>query len=190
MSTIPRLGLLPDPNRNVRPMFRSLAVSAGGMSAQRVRMEVSASNIANAETTRGPDGQPYRRRVVTMQAAEVPAEYQNRVPGQLPWTESPFGIRAFDVPAELDGNGLPVPFTPPTDGAMTVEVASVDEDATEGPLIYDPGHPDANEQGYVRMPNVSITDEIVELMDARRIYEANATVFQSAKAILRRSIDI
>jgi flagellar basal-body rod protein FlgC len=66
----------------------------------------------------------------------------------------------------------------------------VEEDPTEGPLVYEPGHPDADANGYVRYPNVSITDEMVSLMDARRVYEANATVFQSAKAMLRRSLDI
>jgi flagellar basal-body rod protein FlgC len=76
----------------------------------------------------------------------------------------------------LDGNG--------------VQVSGIVEDASEGPLVYEPGHPDADASGYVRYPNVRITDEIVDLMDARRVFEANATVFQSAKQMLRRSIDI
>jgi flagellar basal-body rod protein FlgC len=71
-----------------------------------------------------------------------------------------------------------------------VAVRGIAEDATEGPLVYEPGHPDADAAGYVRYPNVRITDELIDLMDARRVYEANATVFQSAKAMLRRSIDI
>lgn len=183
-----KLGLLPAQRPVVRPMFRALAIAAGGMSAQRVRMETSASNIANAETTRGPDGQPYRRRVVTMQASPLPAAYDPSVPGQLPWKQDPFGVRAFEVPA-LDRGGVQVPLLP-MDNPSTVSVSSVTEDLTEGQLVYNPGHPDANGQGYVRMPNVSITDEVVDLMDARRIYEANATVFQSAKAILKRSLEI
>ncbi len=71
-----------------------------------------------------------------------------------------------------------------------VRVAGVETDTSEGPLVYQPGHPDANADGYVRMPNVRITDEMVDLMDARRVFEANATVFQSAKQMLRRAIDI
>ena len=71
-----------------------------------------------------------------------------------------------------------------------VKVTGIVEDATEGPLVYDPSHPDANPDGYVRYPNVRVTDEIVDLMDAKRIYEANATVFQAAKSMLRRAIDI
>ena len=70
------------------------------------------------------------------------------------------------------------------------QVVAVGEDQSEGPLVYDPGHPDANAQGYVRYPNVRITDEMVDLMEARRVYEANATVFQAAKQLLRRALDI
>lgn len=72
-------------------------------------------------------------------------------------------------------------------GGPEVRVAA---DASEGRLVYDPGHPDADGSGYVRMPNVDITAELVDLMIARRVHEANATVFQSAKAMLRRAIDI
>ena len=71
-----------------------------------------------------------------------------------------------------------------------VQITGVSEDATAGPVVYDPGHPDANADGYVRYPNVSVTDEMVGLMDARRMYEANATVFQASKAMLKAAIDI
>jgi len=75
------------------------------------------------------------------------------------------------------------------DGAG-VQVTGVSEDATSGPLVYDPAHPDANADGYVRYPNVSVTDEMVGLMDARRMYEANSTVFQATKSMLKAAIDI
>lgn len=155
----------------VRPMFRSLGIAASGLSAQRQRMEVVASNIANAETTRGPDGQPYRRKVVQMEARET-AGY-------------PYETQQAGAPSLFRlANGDPV-------GAMHgVNVAAVVEDAGEGPLVYDPGHPDADAAGYVRYPNVRITEEMVDLMDARRVYEANATVFQSVKSMLRSSIDL
>jgi flagellar basal-body rod protein FlgC len=77
----------------------------------------------------------------------------------------------------------------PADGAG-VQVTGVAEDATAGPVVYDPSHPDANSDGYVRYPNVSVTDEMVGLMDARRMYEANATVFQATKSMLKAAIDI
>lgn len=127
-----------------RPLFRTLGASASGLSAQRLRMETIATNIANAETTRTDAGGPYRRRTVDMQAG----------------------------------------------ADAGVEVTGISEDATEGPLVYDPSHPDANVDGYVRYPNVRTTDEIVDLMDARRMYEANSTVFQATKSMLRSAIDI
>jgi flagellar basal-body rod protein FlgC len=71
-----------------------------------------------------------------------------------------------------------------------VRVAAIAEDNSEGALIYDPSHPDADDKGYVRMPNVNITDELVDMMDARRMYEANATVFQAMKNMLQRAIQI
>jgi flagellar basal-body rod protein FlgC len=71
-----------------------------------------------------------------------------------------------------------------------VRVAAIEEDNSEGPLVYDPGHPDADAAGYVRYPNVRVTDEMVDLMSARRIYEANATMFQSAKSMLRAAINL
>jgi flagellar basal-body rod protein FlgC len=163
----------PQPYQNVvRPMFRTLAISATGLSAQRQRLDVIASNIANAETTRtDANGKPYQRQVVRMQQIDIPGQ-----------------------PYEVDAQGNPAMFRlgsgNPMDGLHGVEVAAIEADGTEGPLVYEPGHPDADASGYVRYPNVRITDEMVDLMDARRVYEANATVFQSAKAMLRRSIDI
>ena len=170
MPNIP--GFPPDPYRGfVRPMFRTLAISATGLSAQRQRLEVIASNVANAETTRAEDGTPYRRRVVQMEARTTPGQ-----------------------PYEVNAAGMPdvfrLPSGDPLPGLHGVSVTAIAEDQSEGPLVYDPGHPDADAAGYVRMPNVRITDEIVDMMDARRVYEANATVFQSAKAMLRKSIDI
>ena len=131
-------------------------------------------NIANAETTRTADGTPYRRKVVTLQ-------------------EAPFGpilrpMIATDLPA---GRWLPAPggrtATAAADGMGGVRVVGVEEDLREGALVYDPGHPDANQDGYVRMPNVSITDELVTLMEARRLYEANASVFEAVKSMLRQA---
>lgn len=136
----------PDPQPPERRLFHTLGIAASGLTAQRLRMDTIAMNVANAETTRTDAGGPYRRRVVEMEAGDAP------------------------------GSGA--------------RVAGIAEDPTEGPLVYEPGHPDANADGYVRYPNVRVTDEMVDLMDARRLFEANATVFQAAKAMLRRAIDI
>lgn len=154
------------------PLFRGMDIASTGLSAQRMRMETIATNIANAETTRGPDGQPYKRRVVQLEAAQAEGAPPSYPP--LPLDQSKDGVALPDPSAPLGG----------------VQVVGVGEDQSEGPLVYDPGHPDANAQGYVRYPNVRITDEMVDLMEARRVYEANATVFQAAKQLLRRALDI
>lgn len=162
----------PDPYKNlVRPMFRTLSISASGLSAQRQRLEVIASNIANAETTRAEDGAPYQRRVVRMEARAEPGQ--------------PYEVNAAGQPANFR-----VPSGDPLEAMHGVVVTAIEEDATEGPLVYDPGHPDADQDGYVRYPNVRITDEMVHMLDARRVYEANATVFQSAKSMLRKALEI
>lgn len=174
----PRLPLLTAPMQPlVKPMFRTLAVSASGLSAQRLRMETIAGNIANAEVTNTPEGGPYRRRVVQMTAnpssgGQLPGVPLAGLPGQPPM---PLG----------DVAGITAP-----DAARGVQVTGIVEDTSEGPLVYEPSHPDADPAGYVRYPNVRLTDEVVDLMDARRVFEANATVFQSAKQMLRRAIDI
>jgi flagellar basal-body rod protein FlgC len=211
----PRLGLLPAflPQQPVRPMFRSMAIAASGLSAQRARIEAVATNLANAEVTRGPDGQPYRRRVAVLQSATADTQlFGALAPGGMSGTVTnpapPFGGAAFRVPAPAaGGRGVPagdrgavaVPLLPAAgspyafgqdDGLHGVRVAELAEDRTEGPLVYEPGHPDADANGYVRYPNVRTTDELVALLDARRIYDANATVFQSAKAMLKKALEI
>lgn len=157
-------------NNTTNAMFRSLRIAASGLSVQRQRLETIATNIANAETTRGADGTPYKRRFVQLEAGRATS--------------------AITDPAFTDEVATAAALTGGDDDANGVRVAGVVEDTTEGPLVYDPGHPDADQNGYVRYPNVRVTEEMVDLMDARRVYEANATVFQSAKAMLRRSIDI
>ncbi|HET9986185.1 MAG TPA: flagellar basal body rod protein FlgC [Longimicrobiales bacterium] len=158
-----------------RPLFRSLAIAASGLSAQRRRMDVIAGNIANAETTRTPGGGPYARQGVELAPAVVPTEPVAVTPiaGELPG-----GVAAGELPA------------PALEADAGVEVVAQLQDATEGPLVYDPGHPDADASGYVRYPNVRVTDELVDLMDARRAYEANASVFQAMKGMLRKAIEI
>ncbi len=154
---------------NATPMFRTLKIASSGLSAQRLRMDTIATNIANAETTRTEGGGPYRRRVVEMQAADARGFGQALAAASADEATEPGAAAA-------DHGG--------------VQVTAINEDPTEGPLVYDPSHPDANIDGYVRYPNVRVTDEIVDLMDAKRLFEANATVFQTAKAMLRRAIDI
>ncbi len=159
LGRIVRLGDGQIANRVRRPM-RSLGVAASGLSAQLARLEAIATNIANAETTRGPDGTPYRRKVVEFQEVG----FQPLLMGS---------VNAFEE-----------------DVIGGVRVAGVAEDLSEGVLVYDPGHPDANADGYVRMPNVNITNEMVDMMDARRLFEANASVFQAIKSMMHRAAQL
>lgn len=181
-------------------MFRSLAISASGLSAQRVRMETIASNIANAETTHDVNGGPYRRRIAVLAAGDGgggPAS-DPMAPGQPAGGAGVFnGVNAFQVPSgDFPADGprryeVPVLETNGPDGGGTgVHVAGIQEDTTQGPLVYDPGHPDADKNGYVHYPNVRVTDEMVDMMDARRVYEANASVFQTAKGMLKQALNI
>lgn len=209
--SIKRPALLPVPGQNpMRPMFRSLGIASSGLSAQRQRMETIAQNIANADVTRGPDGQPYKKRSVVLESStQNNATFNATGPtGGIAGTTSSsavFGSAPFDVPAFEDrprsievpvlpvtgsGAGLDAGITTGPNGEYGVRVAGVAEDEGEGRLVYEPSHPDANESGYVRYPDIDTTQELVNLMDAKRMYEANASVFQTAKSMLRASLDI
>lgn len=171
----------------IRPMFRALGIAASGMSAQRTRIEVAASNLANADVTHGADGKAYNRRVVQLRTATSDErEASFRFPNQLPFTRAPFGTPQFDVPAGAASTAT----RPVDDPSFGVVVDSIQEDTTPGARVHMPGHPDADGEGYVTLSNVSRTTELVDLLDARRVFEANATVFQSAKQLLRRSLDL
>ncbi|HEY4303994.1 MAG TPA: flagellar basal body rod protein FlgC [Gemmatimonadaceae bacterium] len=185
--------LLPQRPNAPRPMFSALAISSSGLSAQRARMEVIAQNLANVETTHTPQGGPYHRRVVTLEAIGPQANDGLATATATPAaagttndtttatvTAGAPGVSAIANPPAIDG----------ADATGGVRIASILEDKTDGPMIYDPGHPDADKNGYVKMPNVNMTDELVDLMNARRIYDANATVFQVARAMLHKAIDI
>ena len=137
-------------------LFDALNISGSGLSAERLRMDVTAENLANAQTSRGPDGGPYRRKVVLLQE------------------------RSFD--AALASAGAPA--------GAGVEVAGIAQDATPDRLVYDPGHPDADPRGYVRMPNVNPVTEMVDLITASRAYEADVTAMQAATSMFSKTLDL
>jgi flagellar basal-body rod protein FlgC len=179
-----------------QPMFSTLAISASGLSAQRMRMEVIAQNLANAETTHTAQGGPYQRRIVNLEAVApqdgtITSTSTSTSTSASATTSATATAAAASVAGMSPSTGA-IPDAGDVTGDVTggVRVASVSEDTTPGAMIYDPGHPDADKNGYVHMPNVSITDEMMDLMNARRLYEANATVFQVARAMLHKSIDI
>jgi flagellar basal-body rod protein FlgC len=143
-------------------MFDAIAISSTGMSAERLRMDVIAGNLANANTTRGADGQPYRRREVVLQAGQ-----------------GSFAQVLGTVAGGASGSG-----------GGGVQVAGIVEDATPPRRVYDPGHPDADAQGYVSMPNVNPVTEMVDLITASRGYEANVTAMNAAKQMFTRTLDV
>lgn len=196
--TTPVTPILPQRPDAPRPMFSALAIAASGLSAQRVRMDIVAQNIANAETTRTAEGGPYRRRIVNLQAIAPDGAATDATSATTPATGTTATVNGATAPsaaapttaasmnpAALAGTDVDGP-----DVTGGVRVASIAEDTTAGPLVYDPASPDADTTGYVRMPNVNMTDELMDMMNARRIYEANATVFQVARAMLHKAIDI
>lgn len=148
-------------------LFSSINVAASGLSAQRLRLDVISDNIANADTTRTPQGGPFRRSRVV---------FRPRV--QQPYWRSPF------LPKTLD-NGV----------GQGVRVVSVEKDMDAKPrLVYDPTHPDAiktgPQMGYVEMPNVNIVEEMVDMISASRSYEANVAVVNGAKSMFQGALNI
>ncbi|HTB19740.1 MAG TPA: flagellar basal body rod protein FlgC [Bryobacteraceae bacterium] len=141
-------------------LFSVLSVSASGMAAQRARAELLVQNLANSETTRTPEGGPYRRQDVLFQSA--------------PQT-SPFSA--------VFQNEL-------TNGISGVEVSQVIEDPSEGEKRYQPGHPDADADGYVAYPNVNPAEDMVDLLGAQRGYEGNIAAMTAIKDMIQHSIDL
>ena len=129
-------------------MFSAFDVTASGLTAQRLRMDVISENVANANTTRTEDGTPYRRKIVTFQQK-----------GQ----QQTFSQVLHNVSSSYTGSGV---------------------------KVYDPSHPDADENGYVTYPNVNIVQEMTDLIDASRSYEANSTAFGASKSMALKGLEI
>lgn len=142
----------------------SFDISASGMTAERQRLDIASENIANSNTTRTASGEgPYRRKMVVLQ--EVPStttSFRSRFDSLLNRTASKGGVR----------------------------VTEIVEDQRDLQPVYNPDHPDANEEGYVMMPNVDLVKETVDGMSATRSYEANITAFNAMKLMAQRAIDI
>ncbi len=156
-------------------MFTSFDISATGLSAQRYRMDIISENVANANTTRTEDGTPYRRKVVTFATQETE---NGRSFGHVLDSIVGDGRTQNDVTSD-DAIGY------------GVKITKVGEDyTTDMKMVYDPSHPDADENGYVTYPNVNTVTEMTNLIDASRSYEANATAFQASKSIAMVGLDL
>lgn len=142
----------------------SFDICASGMSAQRVRMDIAAENIANIDTTRTEAGGPYRRKDVLFES---------------------FGAGSFQEAMRNAsmGNGF-------ASRHAGVRVSGIMEDDREMKRVYKPDHPDADEEGYVNMPNVDLLKETVDSMSATRSYEANVTALNAMKLMAQKALDI
>ncbi len=134
----------------------AITASASALNAQRARMEIAVSNLANAESTRGADGQPYRRRDVVL-------------------STSPVG--GFDMEMSRAG-------------AVGVEVAQIVEDTEPFKRRFEPAHPDADEQGFVSVPNVDVPEEMLDMLGAARAYQANLTAINVIRDTIQRSLEL
>lgn len=140
-------------------LFGMFSTSASALTAERQRAEVVTANMANAETTRGPDGTPYRRHLVVFRAGAAPTQFPMMLASQ-------------------------------NQGTAGVRVDRVVEDTAPPVRRYEPGHPDADAQGYVSYPAINPVEEMVDLMGAVRAYELNASAVQAAKAMIQESLQI
>lgn len=134
-------------------------ISASALTAERVRMDVIAENLANQNNTRTADGSPYRRKFVTFEEAD-----------------KSFAAILNKSKENYSGGG--------------VKVSAVQEDMSDFKLVYDPNHSDADENGYVRMPNVDTTKEMIDMISATRSYEANITALNGTKSMASSALKI
>ena len=145
-------------------LFSSFNIAASGMTAQRLRMDVISENIANVKTTRTDEGGAYVRKSVVLN------EKGNN-----------YGIRTFSEIFDATRSGV---------GNGVKATAIVNDTDTPMEMVYDPSHPDADENGYVTYPNVNIITEMTDLIDASRSFEANATAFEASKSMASKGLQI
>ena len=141
--------------------FSSMDTSASALTAQRLRMDVISQNMANVDTTRTEDGEPYKRKVVLFQEIGSKASF-----------------------AQYLGKAMD------SDVGQGVRVTRIVDDETPGSRFYDPTHPDADENGYVTNSNVNIVEEMVNMISTHRSYEANITAINTTKSMIAKTLEI
>jgi flagellar basal-body rod protein FlgC len=144
--------------------FDAISIAASGLTAERVRMDVTSENLANADTTQGANGQPYQRQEVVLQ----------QVGGG-------FNAALTSAMGTSQVNGT---------ASGGVQVAGIVNDPTPDQEVYDPGNPSANAQGYVKMPNVNPVNEMVDMIDESRSYESDVTAMSTAKEMYEKTLGL
>ena len=140
--------------------LNAFRISASGMTAQRLRMNVTASNLANINTTRTNEGGPYRRKDVVFESQSVPGSFENALQSSLS--------------RKLAG----------------VKVSGIIEDPRPPVTKYDPQHPDADNKGFIQVPRINLMEEMVNMMSATRSYEANVTALKATKDMALKALEI
>jgi len=158
--------------------LNSFDISGYGLSAQRARVNVISSNIANAQTTRTEEGGPYRRRQVMFKAIDFNKVLNDRLMANT-------GDKGYSDP--LEEGQLNKMVNPPI---MSVIVDKIMRDDKEPLMKFEPGHPDANAEGYVAYPNINPVIEMADLIEATRSYQANVAAFQSVKTMAQSAMSI
>lgn len=141
--------------------FGSLDISASALTAQRLRMDVISQNMANVDTMRTEEGTPYKRKTVLFQEIGERSLFSSYLNKSLN-SQAGYGVR----------------------------VSKIAEDDTPGSRVYDPAHPDADEDGYITKPNVNIVEEMVNMISANRSYEANITAITTTKSMITKTLEI
>ncbi len=163
----------------INPNFSAFQISSKGMSIQKKQMDIITENIANTSTTRSDNGEVYKRKFISVEFEK------EKFQGHNPFGNLNIGFK----------NTSPKHFSPVSLGKQA-EADSVNFDLKEnvddsvGEFVYMPDHPDANEDGYVEMPNVNVVTEMVDMISASRSFEANMTAFNSAKQMAKDSLEI
>lgn len=141
-------------------MFDYLTISSTALTAEKTRIDIIAKNMANANTTRATGGLPYRRQVPVFKE---------------------YGASSFEKMLNMKMK---------KDTLKGVKITKIVEDPSPYKTVFDPGHPDADEKGYVRMPNVDVVKEMVDMISAQRAYDSNVTAINTVKAMMNRALDI
>ena len=145
-------------------LFEAIGIAGSGMTAERIRMDVTAENLANADTTKAANGQPYQRQEVVLAADRLQRASAARSPARSA------GGRLGD--------------------AGGVQVAGIVSDTTPDQQVYDPGNPEADAQGYVKMPNISTVTEMTDLISESQSYQSDVTAMQTAKSMFTATLGL
>lgn len=163
-------------------IFSGLEISASGMRAQRTRQNAISSNLANAETTRTAEGGPYRRQFAVLEAGgkQREARLLNKEIGLAGRSTS-----AGHLPIPADNYPRDERFF-----GRGVNVVEIREDSRPPKMVYNPSHPDSDENGYVAMPNINVVQEMADMISATRAYEANVTAFNATKSMIQQALSL